>query len=232
MIIACPQCDTRFVVPSTVFRNGPRKVRCASCKHVWEHDEAFEQEEDEVFERDEANDFADHLARVEATPPETSVADDDKTSFLSKVKNDFKTGFKVIIATCATILFLFFIYQFLTPPVVYGEGLAFNKMTVTREEGGVRLTGEVVNSFNEKRGVPIIEITAILAEGIEGDSVLVTPDKTVLDGGETLPMSAMLENIGPEVRSLTITFQGGQEETGAEIIKPSSETDQLHNEGH
>ena len=68
----------------------------------------------------------------------------EKNGLIEKLKDDFKSGIKIIAAACVTVLFLFFIYQILTPPVVYGEGLAFNNMTVTREEGGILLTGEIV----------------------------------------------------------------------------------------
>ncbi|PLX44832.1 MAG: hypothetical protein C0605_01795 [Hyphomicrobiales bacterium] len=35
MIITCPECATEFKTPDSVFANGPRKLRCAKCSHVW-----------------------------------------------------------------------------------------------------------------------------------------------------------------------------------------------------
>jgi predicted Zn finger-like uncharacterized protein len=35
MIQTCPACSTRFTVPETAFTQGPRKLRCAKCQHVW-----------------------------------------------------------------------------------------------------------------------------------------------------------------------------------------------------
>lgn len=35
MIITCPECATEFKTPDSVFVNGPRKLRCAKCAHVW-----------------------------------------------------------------------------------------------------------------------------------------------------------------------------------------------------
>ncbi len=35
MIIVCKSCRASFIVPNSIFANGPRTVRCAKCKSVW-----------------------------------------------------------------------------------------------------------------------------------------------------------------------------------------------------
>lgn len=40
MIIACPACETRYVVPDSAIGVDGRTVRCAKCKHSWFQDGA------------------------------------------------------------------------------------------------------------------------------------------------------------------------------------------------
>lgn len=45
MIIACPACNTRYVVPDSAIGGDGRTVRCAKCKHSWFQDGPAEAQE-------------------------------------------------------------------------------------------------------------------------------------------------------------------------------------------
>jgi predicted Zn finger-like uncharacterized protein len=38
MILPCPECNARYLVPASAFAEGGRQVRCAKCGHVWAAD--------------------------------------------------------------------------------------------------------------------------------------------------------------------------------------------------
>jgi predicted Zn finger-like uncharacterized protein len=38
MILVCTKCKASYLVPATVFANGPRQVRCARCTNTWQAD--------------------------------------------------------------------------------------------------------------------------------------------------------------------------------------------------
>lgn len=201
MIITCPQCDSRFVVPSTLFASGGRKVKCASCKHVWYQDEPLDSLVEEIADHEQGGGetFADALSQSE------DVQSNKKRGVLS--------GVKVAAASCVTVLFMFFGYQMFKPTLIMGEGLAFNDIAVERTEEGLILSGEIVNTMRDRRGVPSVKVTALMAEDIKGDVMLIAPDKDILEGGEVLEMRAVLHHISEEAQKLDITFEGGAAQT-------------------
>lgn len=66
MILDCPSCNARYLVPAAHFAGGPRLVRCARCSHTWKAE----------LPKEPAAKLAEQLAAtiVESPPPESGLA--------------------------------------------------------------------------------------------------------------------------------------------------------------
>lgn len=208
MIITCPQCDTRFVVPSTVFMKGGRKVRCASCKHTWFHEEALERAADTI------------------NPPKTIQnveKKSDKKGFLS----DFTEGYKVIGAFAALVIVGYFVIQFISPALVIGQGLALDNISISREGQNIAIKGDVVNTMDTPRGVPSIQITQYLEGDVAGDKIIIAPQKDILQSGEAMEFNATMDSVGTEIKDVKVTFFVGNAD---DVIESSESNEDTHAE--
>lgn len=78
MIIVCPNCSTRYMIPDGSIGESGRKVRCNNCKELWTQD-ADSAHHDAAF--DEGDKSMDEVANDFTLPAEGD------TSFLDEVKN-------------------------------------------------------------------------------------------------------------------------------------------------
>lgn len=76
MELTCPSCTSRFRVRPELFRDGPRKVRCTRCGHVWEgHPEGAVEQEEPAADRFPEETVADEPP---APPPPDDPYEDDE----------------------------------------------------------------------------------------------------------------------------------------------------------
>ena len=175
---------------------GGRKLRCATCKHTWFQDETSDNAEGENF-----------AATLKARTQRPESDETEKVSFLEKIKNDFVFGYKIIALTFLLVIAGFAIYKFITPTVIMGVGLAFDNITLERNGENLIMNGEIVNAMDGDRGVPPIQITKIFANDVMGDTIIISPERKILHSGETMLITANIDEAGNEVVNLSVTFK-------------------------
>lgn len=83
MIIACPACNTRYVVPENAIGDNGRTVRCAKCKHSW-----FQEPEFDLPPRDEPSAKGDPGKATEAPRAAPSPEPEPTPSPAAKVQEE------------------------------------------------------------------------------------------------------------------------------------------------
>ncbi len=201
MIITCPECDTRFVVPSTVFKDGGRKVSCAACKHQWfQEDPSKQNAADEEISMDD-------IVREGAKKEEPQKGAGDNSRFLTVILSDFKQGALVIITAFIVVVAVYFAFQkMMGSPLLVGQGLAFDEVIIERDGNSITASGTIVNAMSDQRGVPNIIVTQMMADNIAGDSMIIEPEKEVLESGETLTFSITIDDVDPSVPNIKFGF--------------------------
>lgn len=199
MILSCPECKTQFLLPSTAIPVEGRKVRCSNCQHIWHQEKPFEVKIPDFSDQD----FS--------TLPKTKADTDDIRSeqdFAAIIKKESREGILPFFAGMAIVFLAFFTYVFLTPDIPVGQGLAFDNMTVERlGDGTLGVSGAVLNTMDGKRKIPMIRMTYIGIEGVEGDSRLFQADKEILNAGESIPVSFVLDDAPTDVMDIRISFE-------------------------
>lgn len=191
MILTCPQCQTRFLVPSTAIRAEGRKVRCAQCKHEWVQ-----------FPETKAQD-----AVGQAATPVYAASKEENPSKTDTVSTNVIWGWIVpFVVGLAMVLVVFFVVRMTDAPLIMGQGLAFDNVALGRIDDGIVVTGTIVNTMNDVRGVPSIQITA-LYDDIEGDVVYVQPSVDRLDPGESIEFIAGFPVSDAMVTDIKVTFR-------------------------
>lgn len=213
MILTCPQCQTRFLVPSAALPDEGRKVRCCQCRHIWlqmpvddvtdlEIPQKTEKKEDGVkIETPSPDAKPDNVGQ----PIEQASVTKEKKQVLSLFGNSTSIGTKAFISGLFLVLLPFLLYRWMAPELVVGYGLVFHDVQIERDGDGLAIYGEIVNTMNDERGVPPVRMTMIHS-GVNGDSVLFTPDRDIIAGGASIPIAYTIPDIETDVTDLKISF--------------------------
>jgi predicted Zn finger-like uncharacterized protein len=176
MILDCPLCRTRYLVPATTFAAGPRTVRCARCKHGWKAE--LPKEIDVV-----AAPEPEPVPIPESTPP---IPQGSNLPALTKSPKTRLSSAQIAGSVFAVLLLAWFAlnrtpveqrWGFLEPiydmigfsPTVPGEGLEFTEVrSELKYDDGITkliLNGKIKNKTQKSQNVPPIVADAIGPDG-------------------------------------------------------------------
>ena len=186
MILTCPQCTTRYLLPATVLAPDGRNVKCSSCSGVWfeepDYDELAElqaADEDDSAPPPEFDDIPDGVK------PDIELdfvdREDEQAEEESRDTIDLK-AYIVSYAAAASVFFLVLgflvtvkspmvnawpasagLYQMLGMRIaVPGEGLVFDRLAIEssgESESGEDfvISGQVINLTSDDQLLPFIE---------------------------------------------------------------------------
>lgn len=231
MILTCPQCASRFLLPATSLSPEGRHVKCSNCGEIWEQlpdpEELaeFEQPEEEAAEGEQ--DFEDIPDAVKPIPEGSSVpalAEDEKSLKDKLIGPAIVAGLSfvliliVLLALNKPITGAFpstagFFKTFGISMKIPGEGLVFDKVQASTEGGHIILNGTIINLTSDEKKMPHIDAVIRDSHGEELEVWSIAPPVKTIEKEGVQPFSAQ---IAPE-------HEGGEDIHLRFVIKPSKD---------
>lgn len=215
MILVCPLCQTRYLVPANLFAAGSRPVRCARCKHGWEAELPKEMEVVTPYapapEKTAPIPKGSNLPALPPTP----------LGLLWKKSRWWFLGFLVVVALLWLIFdrqqigrrwtFLEPLYNAVNLSIYYpGEELEFDEVrSVLKFEGGITkliLDGKVRNKTKKSQKVPNIVAQALGPDARVIQSWQIDSPKATLAPGEEVPFSSSMNAPKGTIVNVNLNF--------------------------
>lgn len=220
MILNCSFCHARYLVPASLFVQGPRRVRCARCSHQWTA------HLDAEAEKAEKKDFLDVELAPEAPnpiPPGSNLPTLIKKSLPLWVK-------RILLITSGAvglILLLVFIfdrqniakhwpslesfYETVGLHIVHvGENLKIENVRseLRYEDGAMSLVveGKITNDTKKAQVVPAILASAVGPDGDVMQSWQIDPPAATVGAGSVLPFFSKINAPKGTVIEINLNF--------------------------
>ena len=226
MILQCPECNTRYLVPDSAIGVGGRTVRCASCKHCWFQDGAPIDVALPPPPRPVTVDIEDVAAPSVAEPIAAPVEEYDAFAHRPPFRASRNPGRRWIIAAViagALMLVAVAAISWLGAPGFLTQiGLPFgpaesplrlkdNPIERRELENGSELfavSGQVTNPSAERQRVPDIRAELRDAQGRLVYSWTITPQQRSLAPGGSVDFNSAKLDVPANSKRLELSFAG------------------------
>jgi predicted Zn finger-like uncharacterized protein len=235
MILNCPACKTRYLVPDTAVGATGRQVRCAACKHSW-----FQDPPELVLAVNAELPLAPPVVYPEVAPPPIQppawrepepVAEPDYDAFAHAPPFKPRTNPTrrwTIAAVGAAILLIAgagAIQFFGTPTIAAKLGIPIGQFEVplllevplkperqTLQNGNemIAVVGKIINPTDTSQRVPDILAELRDAQGRVVYSWTISPPKRTISPRATTEFNSAEVNIPRGARALNLSFSGAE----------------------
>ncbi len=233
MILTCPACAMRYLVPDTAIPPSGRQVRCANCRHSW-HQEPAEAEASapspfpavrpqppvppSIAPREAARETRPVSNRPAPAPPERVSVMDHRPPFARR-RNPLRTWTWIAGGLAALILALGVaawwvgrapIAAALGLPTTAESPLLITGVTDHQRIGEARnilmISGNIRNVSDEEQAIP-----AILAEGVDANGRVIyswtfPPPRARIAPGETVPYNNAQAGATDKITDVFLSF--------------------------
>lgn len=240
MILTCPECESRFLVPSEALLPDGRKVRCSSCAHTW-----FQEPDQEEIEDIEENPVEEIPEAIKPIPKGSSVpvVTEEKNPKATIISYAAAVGaFFIVLGILlaaqtpvmrATSGMTGFYALFGTSPNIPGEGLVFDKVQAKMEAGKeIKLKGHIINLTS--KDVPLPMIRASLKDDYDKivEEWIIDIGQTTLNAEGDISFESSYNPNDKEAQQIEVAFTMSTKASSKTASKGDGNTHALPADGH
>ena len=215
MILSCPNCTTRYLLPALALAPDGHDVKCSNCEEVW-HEMP---DPEELAAEQQPEDIPDSVKPIPEGSSVPALPEEDSDAPSKALASYGAAGFVFLLIFA--LLFVFhqpvarawppahYLFGMLgIEPSLPGEGLVFDKIKASFAHGKVTIEGNIVNLSSEAQTIPVIKASLRKGEGEPLDHWFITQPQKTLASGESVSFLAVHEGAveGDAAKEVNVRF--------------------------